>query len=164
MQSKNPSIQKIRTSTVSRKVIVPLIIESHPKDYSGYPFITLVQYRKLPMLVIVDNVDDETIKTFVLDLCGPEGVDQELIFRVALNWYEKDRTNFPISIEFSRMGLIHQTSKIYRALNIEFVSRIIGPVPTYPMNIIKSVKRRRRKLIPIGMEIVEVSTVENMFE
>ena len=62
------------------------------------------------------------------------------------------------------MGLTHQTSKIYRALNIEFVSRVIGPVPTFPMSAIKSVKRRRRKLIPVGMEIVESLSVEDIFE
>lgn len=163
MQPVISTIQKVRVSPESRKTIVPLIVEPHPKDYTGYPFLTLVQYRKNPMLVIVDNADDDILRTFVLDLCGPEGINEELLFKTALYWYENNRGNFPISVEFSKMGLTSQTSKIYRALNIEFVSRVIGPVPKYPMNVVKSIKRRRRKPIPLGVEIIE-SSVEDIFE
>lgn len=160
MQTNKPT--KIR-ATESRKKTVPLIVEPHPKEYNGLPFITLIQYRKAPMLVIVDNADDEIIRAFVLDLCGPEDIDETLLFRIAINWYENNRTNFPISVEFSRHGLTAQLSKIYRALNVEFVSRVIGPVPKYPMTIVKSIKRRRRKPIPQGVEIIELP-VNEIFE
>lgn len=153
---------KART-TVSRKKVVPLIVEPHPKEYNGLPFITLIQYRKAPMLVIVDNADDEIIRAFVLDLCGPEEIDETALFKIAINWYENHRTSFPISVEFSRHGLTARLSTIYRALNIEFVSRVIGPVPKYPMSTVKSIKRRRRKAIPQGVEIVELP-VEDIFE
>lgn len=151
-------------STSSRKITVPLIVEPHPIDYSGFPFITLIQYRKTPMLVIVDNADDEIINAFVLDLCGPEGIDEEVLFEIASHWFIHNKGHFPISIEFSKRGVVGDTSKIYRALNTEFVSRVIGPVPKYPMNVTKSVKRRRRKAIPAGVEIVESSTVQDIFE
>lgn len=151
-------------STSSRKTTVPLIMEPHPVDYSGFPFITLIQYRKTPMLVIVDNADDEIINAFVLDLCGPEGIDEGMLFEIASHWFIHNKGHFPISIEFSKRGVVGDTSKIYRALNTEFVSRVIGPVPKYPMNVTKSVKRRRRKAIPVGVEIVESSTVQNIFE
>lgn len=146
-----------------KKTSVPLIIEPHPKDYSGFPFVTLIQYRKQPMLVIVDNADDEVIRAFVLDLCGPERIDEELVIQAAAEWYATNRANFPISIEFSRNGLTPATTKIYRALNVEFVSRIIGPVPKYPMNSVKSIKRRRRKAIAPGVEIEQKST-EDLFK
>lgn len=132
------------------KTAVPLIVEPHPKDYVGFPFITLIQYRKHPMLTIVDNASDDIIRAFVLDLCGPERVNEELIIQVASEWYTNNRANFPISIEFSRLGLSQHTSKIYRSLNVEFVSRVIGPVPKYPMSNVKSVKRRRRKPISLA--------------
>lgn len=143
----------VAVPTVSSKVTHPLIVEPHPKDYSGFPFITLIQYRKSPMLVIVDNADDSSIKAFVLDLCGPEHVDEEMLISVAAEWYQDSRTKFPLSIEFSRKGLTPVTSKIYRALNIEFVSRVIGPVSKFPMNTVKSVKRRRRKPLPSGVVV-----------
>jgi hypothetical protein len=146
----------------SKKPTVPLILESHPKDYTGYPFLTLVQYHKVPMLVIVDNRDGDTVKVFVLDMCSPEGVDEEMLFKTAIYWYENNRNNFPISIEFSKMGIAEQTSKIYRVLNLEFVSRVIGPFPLFPMNTVKSIKRRRRKVIPTGIEIVESSALDDL--
>ena len=148
------AIEKTTKKTKSaEKKTAPLIVEPHPVDYTGFPFITLIQYRKLPMLAIVDNADDSTLRVFVLDLCGPEGIKEEDIIAVASDWYDNNRSNYPISIEFSRKGIVSSTSKIYRALNIEFVSRVIGPVPKYPMNDVKSIKRRRRKPLPIGVEI-----------
>lgn len=137
----------------NKKSPAPLIVEPHPKDYTGFPFITLIQYRKQPMLTIVDNATDDIIRAFVLDLCGPERVDEELIIRVVAEWYTTNKTTFPVSVEFSRLGLAGITSKIYRTLNVEFVSRVIGPVPRYPMTTVKSVKRRRRKPISEAVEV-----------
>lgn len=150
----------------SKKTSVPLIVEPHPRDYSGFPFITLIQYRKAPMLVIVDNADDEVIRAYVLDLCGPERVDEESMIAAASEWYANNRSNFPISIEFSRLGMTPMTSRIYRALNVEFVSRIIGPVPKYPMGTVKSIKRRRRKPIAAGVEVnaSNVVSAEEFFQ
>ncbi len=148
------AIEKTTKKTKSaEKKTAPLIVEPHPVDYTGFPFITLIQYRKLPMLAIVDNADDSVLRVFVLDLCGPEGIKEEDIIAVASDWYDNNRSNYPISIEFSRKGIVSSTSKIYRALNIEFVSRVIGPVPKYPMTEVKSIKRRRRKPLPVGVEI-----------
>lgn len=143
----------VKKTPVSKKTVAPLIVEPHPKDYSGFPFITLIQYRKHPMLTIVDNATDDVIRAFVLDLCGPERVDEEMIIQVAAEWYATNRANFPISVEFSRLGLAASTSKIYRSLNVEFVSRVIGPVSKYPMSTVKSVKRRRRKAISDSVRI-----------
>lgn len=145
--------KKTSGKTRADKKTAPLIIEPHPVDYSGFPFVTLIQYRKQPMLAIIDNIDDSVVRAFVLDLCGPEQVDEEMLISTVAEWYDTNRSSFPVSIEFSRRGLTPTTSKIYRALNIEFISRVIGPVPKYPMNATKSVKRRRRKEIPAGVEI-----------
>jgi hypothetical protein len=133
----------------------PLVVESHPASYAGYPFITLIQYRNQHFLTIVDNADDECIKAFVLDMCGPEKVNEEVIIEVAAHWYKNNGTKYPISIEFSRLGLTTNLSKIYRTYNIEFVSRIIGPVPRFDMTNVKSVKRRRRKAISPGIKVIK---------
>lgn len=147
-----------------KKSSVPLIVEPHPKDYDGFPFITLVQYRKAPMLVIVDNADEDVIRAYVLDLCGPEHVNEEAVITAATEWYSTNRSNYPISIEFSRRGMTMMASKIYRALSIEFVSRVIGPVPKYPMSNIKSIKRRRRKPISTNVEILHAQSTEQFFQ
>jgi len=137
-----------------KKQIAPLIIEQHPKDYTGFPFITLLQYHKTPLLCIIDNADDSVIRTFVLDMCGPAGVNEEMIVMAAQNWHEEGLyANYPVSIHFSKLGLNSEAAKIYRSINIEFVSRAIGPVPKYPMTTTKSIKRRRRKPLSPAIEI-----------
>jgi hypothetical protein len=133
----------------------PLIIEDHPASYleEGHPFITLIQHRNQHILTIVDNADDKTIKAFVLDLCGPEHVDEEKIITTAATWYYVHKQRYPLSIEFSRLGMTPETSKIYRTYNTEFVTRVIGPLPKYEMEEVASIRRRRRKALPPGVEI-----------
>ena len=141
----------------ARKPTIPLVIEPHPENYVGYPFITLIQYRKQPLLAIVDNATSDYIHAFVLDVCGPEGVDEEEVIATAIDWYKDNAANYPISIEFSKLGMTKDTSKLYRSLNVEFISRVIGPVPLYEMSEVKSVKRRRRKPIPAN-QLVNILT------
>jgi hypothetical protein len=132
---------------------VPLIIEDHPSGYNGYPFITLIQHRNEHVLTIIDNADDKAIRAFVLDLCGPEKVDENQIVRIASEWYYTRNQRYPLSFEFSRLGLSEQVSKIYRTYNVEFVTRVIGPLPRFAMNEVQSVRRRRKKALSPGVEI-----------
>jgi hypothetical protein len=138
----------------TRRQVAPLIIEEHPLDYNGYPFITLVQYREEHILTIVDNSDNKTLRAYVLDLCGPENVKEELILSVAIKWFSSSNGKYPISIEFSKEGLAEEASKIMRTYNAEFITRVIGPYPSYPMNETISIRRRRRKSVPVGVQIV----------
>lgn len=137
----------------SRVGNVPLVVENHPSDYTGYPFITLIQYRKAHVLTIVDNSNDQSIKLYVLDLCGPEHIKEEKIIEIAAQWYETSRHLYPLSVEFSKRGLTPETSKIYRTFNTEFVTRVIGPLPQFEMSEGIRVKRRKRKPLSPGVEI-----------
>ena len=148
--------QRLAVVDGTRKAAVPLVVEPYPKDYTGLPFLTLIQFRKQPMLVIVDNVDSQSIKAYVLDMCGPEQVDEEKVILVASEWYAASKDKYPISIEFSRRGMTSEASRIYRSFDVEFVSRVIGPAPEFPMDQVKSVKRRRRKPIPPGVEVTHI--------
>lgn len=133
---------------------VPLIVEPHPEDYNGYPFITLIQYRKEHILTLVDNSDAKTVKAYVLDMCGPTNVNEELLISVAKEWYEGDGLHrHPVSFTLSRYGIANEASKIYRSFNIEHITRVIGPLPKFEMKEVKSVKRRRRKPVPHGVEV-----------
>jgi hypothetical protein len=144
-----PIKKKVRANTV------PLIIEDHPLDYTGYPFITLIQYRRNHVLAIVDNSDDQNIKSYVLDLCGPERVDEEKIIQIAALWYKEAKTLYPLSVEFSRRGVTTEAGRIYRTYNIEFVTRVIGPLPRFEMSETIRVKRRKRKAVPAGVEVIK---------
>lgn len=132
---------------------MPLIIEEHPANYDGYPFITLIQYRDEHFLSIVDNADEKTINAFILDWCGPEGIDEDKFVRLVVDWWDNRRERFPISFEFSRLGITQETSRIHKTFNIEFVTRVIGPLPKFDMSDVTSVKRRKRKAVPKGMEV-----------
>lgn len=143
-----------------KKQLAPLIIEQHPKDYTGFPFITLIQYHKTPLLCIIDNADESVIRAFVLDMCGPAGVNEEMIVTAAQNWHDDFAAEYPISIHFAKLGINSEAAKLYRTINIEFVSRAIGPVPKYPMSTTKSVKRRRRKPISASVEVHAGNVVE----
>lgn len=139
----------------------PLIIEPHPTTYKGYPFITLIQYRKEHSLNIVDNSNDKTIRAYVLDLCGPADVSEELLITAAHEWYQsEDYGKVPISIAFARAGIVGEVSRVYRSLNTEFVTRVIGPLPSFDMLKTRSTKRRRRKPAPPGVQIIRNQTVE----
>ena len=131
---------------------VPLIVEPHPDDYDGYPFITLIQYRDKHILTIVDNSDDKIIGAYVLDLCSPVGLDEELIISFVADWYEDKSSVYPLSIEFSKNGISQRMSDIYRTFNIDFVTRVIGPLPRFNMSE-QSIRRRKKKSVPKGMEI-----------
>lgn len=132
----------------NRKTKSSLLIESHPKDYVGYPFITLIQYQDQTLLTIVDNMDDTKIMAYCLDFCGPERIDEQLIIAVALDWFEAHSTEYPVSIEFAKHNMIGTASKLYRILNINFVTRFIGPANKYAVSQCQSIRRRKRKPFP----------------
>lgn len=140
-------------SKQGNKKTLPLIVEDHPEDYEGYPFITLIQYHDQHVLAIIDNADNKTIKAFVLDLCSPAGIDEQQVVQIASEWYNKNSDKFPVSIEFSRRGLTHLISPIQRRFNIDYVTRVIGPLPSFDMSTTAKVRRRKRKPVPPGMQI-----------
>lgn len=147
------------TSRRNRKANhVPLIVEPHPEDYDGYPFITLIQYRDKHLLTVVDNATEKAINAFVLDLCNPEGLNEEVVITMVAEWYDGHSENYPLSIEFSKKGIAGDMSRIHRTYNIDFVTRVIGPLPKFNMTETKSTRRRRKKQVPNGIVLRELVT------
>lgn len=133
----------------------PLIVEDHPDDYNGYAFITLIQYNDDNNLTIVDNSSKKFIDCYVLDFCQTVGIDEEFVISVADQWYTNNREDYPISIEFSKLGITGNMSKLLRSFSIDFVSRVIGPLPHFPMSGVMKVRKRKRKPVPNGVRIVK---------
>ena len=129
----------------------PLIVESHNDNYTGYPFITLLVYGEENNLVIIDNYNKHHIYAYVLDYCNIEHVNEELIIKTAYNWYTS-KDQYPISVEFSKCNL-SEAQLIYKVFNINYVKRIIGPLPKYNMDIIKKTKRKKRKILDTQMKV-----------
>jgi len=132
---------------MTKKVSVPLIIENYPPDYNGYKFISVIKYNDINTLNIIDNVKNKNIHTYVLDLCKAENVEEDFLIKVAENWYNTNRDEYPLSIEFSKLGVSSIVNKILRVYPIDYVTRIIGYVSQFPMSGAKEIRRKRRKNI-----------------
>jgi hypothetical protein len=130
----------------------PLIVEKHPENYKGYEFITLIHYGDKKYLNIVDNVNKKHISTYVLDLCVVNNVDEQKVIDIAYEWYINENKQYPISIEFSKLGMSEEMNKIMKLFSIEFITRVIGPLPQYEMNDTIKIRKRKRKKIPSNME------------
>lgn len=138
-----------RTRTVAKTRLqqqVPIIIEPHPEEYEGYPFITLFQYKQDHILTIVDNSTDKKVSALVLDFCGPEHVDEQFVIDIASEWY-KAGSPYPISIEFSKRGFSGVVNRLFKAFEMEFITRVIGPLPRFEMET-EQTKRRRKRSVP----------------
>ena len=133
---------------------IPLVIAPYPDDYDGYKFITLIRYNDSNTLNIIDNVVNGSINTYVLDLCSPSFVEEERIIEVAYDWFESDRIRHPISVEFSRLGLADEFGKIFRTFPIDYVARVIGPLPEYRMTGAYKIRKRKKKNVPENIEII----------
>ncbi len=125
---------------------VPLIVEPHPSDYNGYRFITLIRYNDDNTLNIVDNIINKQIHTYVLDLCGPEEVNEQEFIKIASQWYSADNyKQYPLSVEFSRIGYSHISNKILRVFPVDYITRIIGPITEYPMSGYEKCRKRKKR-------------------
>ncbi len=134
---------------------VPLITEPHPEGYTGYPFITLIRYNGDTVLTIIDNVSNKQIVGYVLDLCSPNNISEMAVVKVAYDWFYSERyRKHPLSIEFSRLGLAGVVAPIIRAYPTEYVTRVIGPLPTFKMGGVIKSKKKKRKPIPDNIEFV----------
>lgn len=133
----------------------PLIVEAHPEDYDGYDFITLIQYNDVSHLTIIDNTDKKFINCYVLDLCKTVGIREDSVIETAQMWYENSHDDYPISIEFSKLGMTDIVSQIQRSFSIDFVTRVIGPLPQFSMKGTVKVRKRKRKPLPDGVKIVQ---------
>jgi len=132
----------------------PLVVEPHPEDYSGYEFITLVRFNDESYLNIVDNVNKKYIYGYVIDLCGPEQFNEEELIEVAYEWYYSNGNRYPISVEFSKRGLTERAAGILRVFPLDYVTRVIGPLPQFNMDGPYKVRKRKRKEISKSIEIV----------
>jgi hypothetical protein len=143
-------------------VKIPLIIEPYPENYDGYKFITLIRYNDENSLNLVDNVINNTIISYVLDLCSPNNINEEQLIEVANFWFTHNKDKYPLSIEFSKHDISEQTSRIIRCYPMDYVARVIGPLSTYKMSGTYKIRKRKKKALSKNIEIVRHTlTVES---
>lgn len=124
-----------------------IIIEHHNDSYNGYPFVSLIQYKKHNFYVcIIENVNNKQLKAYALDWCDAEKINESAIIESAVKWYDQGCL-FPISVQFAKDSINYDTSKIYKIFNLDNIDRIIGEIYYYDL-LPKKIKKRKCRIIP----------------
>ena len=134
------------------KKIPPLILENLDSN-ENHAYLTLIVYKKQKYLVVVDNIVNEEISAFVLDIAETEDIDVNWFLSVCNLWFYASSEKYPLSFEFAKLGQLDKVKRIIKTFNINSVSRIIGRIFMY--NIQNKPKVKRRKIIPVP-EYVEI--------
>jgi hypothetical protein len=130
----------------------PLIFEEL-QDTSNLTYLTLIEYKKVKYLTVIENVVDEEIQAYVLDTLAAEGIDQDWFLSISTRWFYASSDRYPLSFEFAKLGHGDIVRKILKTFNINSTSRVIGRLFTYPINAKPKVKRRKVSVIPETVEI-----------
>jgi hypothetical protein len=134
------------------KKIPPLILENLDSN-ENHAYLTLIVYKKQKYLVVVDNIVNEEISAFVLDIAETEDIDVNWFLSVCNLWFYASSEKYPLSFEFAKLGQLDKVKRIIKTFNINSVSRIIGRIFMY--NIQNKPKVKRRKIIPVP-EYIEI--------
>ncbi len=134
------------------KKIPPLILENLDSN-DNHAYLTLILYKKQKYLVVVDNIVNEEISAFVLDILETEDIDVNWFLSVCNLWFYASSEKYPLSFEFAKLGQLDKVKRIIKTFNINSVSRIVGRIFMY--NIQNKPKVKRRKIIPVP-EYIEI--------
>lgn len=130
----------------------PLVFEELQSN-SNYIYLTLIEYKKVKYLTVIENVVGDEIQAYVLDNLGAEGVDQSWFLSVATRWFYSSSDRYPLSFEFAKHGRQDVVQKLLKTFNINSTSRVIGKLFKFPINVKPKIKRRRINPLPAGVEI-----------
>jgi hypothetical protein len=139
---------------MAKRKIPGLIIE-RAEDQGNYYFLSVLEYRRENYLVIIDNITEEEVGAYVLDFAQQEGMNLKDLMTIITQWfYRAGAVNrYPLSFEFSRVGVAQRTNRIYKTFELAHVTRVIGKDFRFDLTTPPKVKRRRVNKIPAGVEI-----------
>lgn len=128
----------------------PIIFEELQNEKNSL-YMTLLEYKKIKYLTIVENIVDNEIQAYILDNLAAEGIDQDWFLSIATKWFYSSSHKYPLSFEFAKIGSGDVVKKLLKTFNINSTSRIIGKLFIYDIN--SKPKIKRRKVIPISENI-----------
>lgn len=137
---------------MAKRKIPGLIIE-RAEDQGNYYFLSVLEYRRENYLVVVDNITDEEVGAYVLDYAQQEGMNLKDLMTVVTQWFYRASYRYPLSFEFSRLGISPRTNRIYKTFELAHVTRLIGKDYKFDLQVPPKVRRRRVNRIPAGVEI-----------
>lgn len=137
---------------MSKKRIPSLVVE-RAEDQGNYFFLSVLEFRRENYLVIIDNITEEGIGAYVLDVAQQEGLDLKQLISVITTWFYRASYKYPLSFEFSRLGMAQHTNRIYKNFELAHVTRLIGNDFKFDLLAPPKIRRRRVSKIPAGVEV-----------
>lgn len=132
---------------------IPKLVVEHAENQGNYYYLSVIMYRNENYLVIVDNITDDNIGAYVLDFAQQEGLDLRNLISLITTWFYKASFHYPLSFEFSRLGIANSMNKIYKNFELSHVTRLIGNDFKFNLFTAPKIRRRRVNMIPAGVEI-----------
>lgn len=132
---------------------IPNLVVERAEDSGNAFFLSVIEYRRENYLVVVDNISPDEVTAFVLDFAQQEGIDLKQLMSVITRWFYRGSYHYPLSFEFSRLGISHRTNRIHKTFELGHVTRLIGRDFVYDLSEPPKVRRRRANRIPAGVEV-----------
>ena len=132
---------------------IPPLVAEVLEDRSNYMFLTLIEYKKVKHLTIIENIVGDEIKAYALDSLAAEGIDQDWFMSVATRWFYSASDRYPLSFELTKLGRHDVVQKLLKTFSTSSVSRLIGRVFSYRIDEPPKVRRRRVKAVQQVTEI-----------
>ena len=132
---------------------IPPLVAEVLEDQSNYMFLTLIEYKKVKHLTIIENIVGDEIKAYALDSLAAEGIDQDWFMSVATRWFYSASDRYPLSFELTKLGRHDVVQKLLKTFSTSSVSRLIGRVFSYRIDEPPKVRRRRVKPVQQVTEI-----------
>ncbi len=132
---------------------IPDLHVEFASDKGTYHYLSVIEFRREKYLVVVDNITQEGVGAYVLDFAQQEGLDLQQLISVVTTWFYRASYRYPLSFEFSRLGMAQYTNRIYKSFELGHVTRLIGNDFKYDLAAAPKVRRRRVNMIPAGIEI-----------
>jgi len=132
---------------------IPDLAVERAEDTGNYFFLSVLEYRRVNYLVVVDNISEDEVGAYVLDYAQQEGMDLKQLMSLITLWFYRGSDEYPLSFEFSRLGVANRTNRIYKTFELAHVTRLIGRDFVFDLLGTPKVRRRRVSRIPAGVEI-----------
>jgi len=137
---------------VAKRKIPNLIVE-YASDSGNLHYLSVIEYRRQNYLAVIDNITTQEIGAYVLDHVQQEKLDLRELMAIITFWFYKGSDKYPLSFEFSRLGLTPATTRIYKTFELAHVTRLIGADFKFDVESAPKIRRRRVSLIPAGTEV-----------
>lgn len=137
---------------MAKKKIPNLFVE-FASDSGNCFFLSVIEYRRQNYLAIIDNVTSNEVGAYVLDFAQQEHIDLQQLLSAITIWFYRGSGEYPLSFEFSRLGMSPLTNRIYKTFELPHVTRLIGNDFRFDLETPPKIRRRRISLIPAGIEI-----------